>query len=628
MPTETLRGVVGRVRGTLARTTDIPLSDGQLLTRFAADRDEDAFAALVRRLGPMVLRVCRRVTGHCHSAEDAFQAVFLVLARRAAEVSPPERVGPWLYGVACRTAKAARAADRRRARREQPMGSLPDRPGPLPADPSDVGPVLDEEIRRLPPKYRDLLIACELQGRQRRELARSLGIPEGTVASRLSTARRMLGERLARRGVMLSVPALLGASRAAGSVVPPRLLAFAARFGRATPGEVPGVVSALVRQGTRIMGVNQLRAGLACLVAVVAVALGVASVDGQNRDGDPPVPAIPAPGAKTPAARPAPKPAPKPAGPGKLLLWRKGHLTALAPDGTGETRVSEDRKGHMPNSTGAKWSPDGKRFAFMVRPLTPEDQPPGQDAPPGRVYVRGIEENEPGTDLGVDGEWVVWSPDGSSLVVVGFEPGAEGRPGSITNRLVDLKTKETTALKLPDGLEFAVCDWSRDGKHFLAVGAKTGEKDGVGRLYLVPRAGGAPTPLTPAGQAVYEGAVLSPDGRRVLYTADDPERKGVEDRNRKEAHGLFVLDVRDKKPVRVAGQPIDAWIDGYCWSPDGKRMAYLWQKETAVPNDPQKGKTTECNLVVADADGGNAKAVVTETADGYGLILLGGVDWR
>jgi hypothetical protein len=107
MPTDTLSGALARVRGALARGTDLPLSDGQLLARFAADRDGEAFAALVRRHGPMVFGVCRRVTGDFHQAEDATQAVFLVLARRAADISQPDRIGPWLYGVACRTARAA-----------------------------------------------------------------------------------------------------------------------------------------------------------------------------------------------------------------------------------------------------------------------------------------------------------------------------------------------------------------------------------------------------------------------------------------------------------------------------------------------------------------------------------------
>src|SRR3954447_1120101 len=108
------------------RLADGGLTDGQLLARFLDGRDEAAFAALVRRHGPMVLGVCRRVLGHAHDAEDAFQATFLVLARKARSLADPEAVGPWLYGVAYRTALEARAMSRRRRAREKQVRDVPD----------------------------------------------------------------------------------------------------------------------------------------------------------------------------------------------------------------------------------------------------------------------------------------------------------------------------------------------------------------------------------------------------------------------------------------------------------------------------------------------------------------------
>src|SRR5947209_15313884 len=121
-------------------------TDGQLLACFAATRDEASFAALVRRHGPMVLGVCRRVLGHHHDAEDAFQATFLVLARKAATVRPPELVGNWLYGVAYRTALELRGRVARRRAREKPMSATTEPSAPDPNGWADLLPLLDEEL--------------------------------------------------------------------------------------------------------------------------------------------------------------------------------------------------------------------------------------------------------------------------------------------------------------------------------------------------------------------------------------------------------------------------------------------------------------------------------------------------
>src|SRR5262245_24675937 len=179
--------------------------DGQLLAAFLARRDEAAFEALLRRHGPMVWGVCRRMLGNEADAEDAFQATFLVLARKAASVRPHDRVGNWLYGVACRTAMKARVMSAKRRLREGQAG----RAQCARAEPEPIGEELlarlDMELNLLPEIYREPVVLCELEGRGRREVARQLGLPEGTLSSRLAKARKMLARRLALPGGALAV---------------------------------------------------------------------------------------------------------------------------------------------------------------------------------------------------------------------------------------------------------------------------------------------------------------------------------------------------------------------------------------------------------------------------------------
>lgn len=194
-----------------------PRSDGELVTRFVASRDELAFAELLRRHGPTVYGVCRRVVGNSPDADDAFQAVFLVLARKAGNVRPPGMVGHWLYGVAVRTANKARVMNAKRTRREgtpHPPGAAPrTAPGGC-GVPSDTLAVIDAELAALPDMYRAAFVTCELNGRSRSEAARELGWPEGTVAARLAKARELLAARLTKRGVTL------GAGLFAAATVP------------------------------------------------------------------------------------------------------------------------------------------------------------------------------------------------------------------------------------------------------------------------------------------------------------------------------------------------------------------------------------------------------------------------
>jgi RNA polymerase sigma factor (sigma-70 family) len=202
-------------RGTVAG-----LSEGALLERYVAGGDEAAFAALVARHGPMVLGVCRRVLRDERDVEDAFQATFLILVRRAGAIRDGDLVGRWLHGVAHRVAVRARAHSARRFVHEQsvsePIESGAAGPAPCEAERRELAAIVDEEVTRLPSTLRAPVVLCYLEGMSHDEAARRLRWPVGTVRSRMARAREVLRHRLARRGVTAD-----GAALAAALVRPP-----------------------------------------------------------------------------------------------------------------------------------------------------------------------------------------------------------------------------------------------------------------------------------------------------------------------------------------------------------------------------------------------------------------------
>jgi RNA polymerase sigma factor (sigma-70 family) len=288
MATGPLSSVLRQLRTTVLRDGDAP-GDGQLLETFIARRDEAAFAALVRRHGPMVLGVCRRVLGHVQDAEDAFQATFLVLVRKATTVVPRDLLGHWLYGVAYRTALKARALVARRQGRERQVQQMPE-PETLPEDAwTDLQPLLDRELSRLAEKYRVPLVLCELEGKSKKEVARALGLPEGTVSSRLARARQALRRRLTQRGLALSAGALSAALSEAGAAAGVPLPLLLATVKAAVPitgagaaaAAVPAPVAALTEGVLKAMLLTKLKIGATFLLALGALALGVGVMANQ-----------------------------------------------------------------------------------------------------------------------------------------------------------------------------------------------------------------------------------------------------------------------------------------------------------------------------------------------------------
>lgn len=208
MSIEALNGIVSRLRRSAATHLAGERSDGALLSDFIDRRDANAFEELVRRHGPMVLGVCQRLLGSRQDAEDAFQAVFLVLVRKAGSISPRDLVGNWLYGVAHQTAVRVREQNFKRVRRERQVVMMSEPEPRAQSDWSELRTVLDEELSRLPDRYRAVVILCDVEGRTRKDAARHLRCPEGSVSSKLARARAMLAKRLARRGITLSAGAV------------------------------------------------------------------------------------------------------------------------------------------------------------------------------------------------------------------------------------------------------------------------------------------------------------------------------------------------------------------------------------------------------------------------------------
>jgi len=285
MPKEPLGNVLDYIRQIAGAPAGQNLTDQELLHNFTTDRDEAAFAILVQRHGPLVWGVCRRVLRQTQDAEDAFQATFLVLARKAGRIRWQPDMSNWLYAVAWRAAHKAKSNANRRCGREE---QLQDTPGPEAngdSDWRDVRPVLDEELSRLPLKYRAPVVLHYLEGKTYAQAAQVLGWPAGTVSTRLGQARHLLRKRLARRGIGLTAGLLTVelAQNAATATVPPLLLDVtikaAALFAAGQAGTIASTkVVALTEGVLHAMFLSKLKIATAILLAVSLVGSGAGIV--------------------------------------------------------------------------------------------------------------------------------------------------------------------------------------------------------------------------------------------------------------------------------------------------------------------------------------------------------------
>jgi RNA polymerase sigma factor (sigma-70 family) len=465
-----------------------------LLVRFVAAGDEAAFAALVRRHGPMVRGLCQRLLGDGGLADDAFQATFLVLARRAASVRRRESVGSWLYGVARRVARNAQRADARRRRHERraaegrPRRDTPDHGW------AELLAALDEELARLPERARAPLLLCYLEGYTQDEAAHYLGWSVGTLRRRLTWGRDLLRLRLTRRGATLSAGLFAAAlaPRAATAAVPAGLAGETARAAAAfAAGRAPATAAAAFARGALPVGLSRpLTAVALVLLALGAVTAAVGRAYRAAGEG----PAGPRP----PAAR-APEERP---GDGAARVDGRGDPL---PEGA-LVRFGSTRFRSPGGVYSADLSPDGKLLAMhgvdgALRLL---------DTATGRVRLTLRRPYLPGGFS--DGMRVLaFSPDGKSLLVCGTNPidrlGLGPRDTGAVH-LLDVATgKETRRLEGAGG-ETRHLAFSPDGKQ-VAV------SQGGGVTFYDAATGKEQRRVPPAGKWVAWWLAYAPDGRRI-----------------------------------------------------------------------------------------------------------------
>ncbi len=430
------------------------IDDGELLARFAACRDamaEVAFETLVRRHGPMVLRVCRQVLGDAHAAEDAFQATFLILARRAGAIRQPHLLGNWLHGVALRTAREARMRDDRRRRRELVSPRLPaSEPALRTSRPEqeilrrEEFQALHEEVARLPERYRGPVILCDMEGLTHKEAASRLRCPPGTIAVRLMRGRARLRGRLIRRGLAptagllgLLIPAEEGSAAMAAPLVDSTVRA-AMHFAEgpaASGGPVPVRVASLSRCVLRSMSLARSTTALTLFAAAALAlwllassrrevdALSVTRPAGQTApkaEASPPPADRPEPARSTPSPKP---PGPEPLDPARTqIATANPAVPATKPGGS----AAQPAAPTPAIAAAVAKQPPAAVAARRVRPTT-EEQERG-----GRLFAKEWVAGDPGS-RGGDGLGPVYN-DTSCIACHGM--GAPGGAGPESKNVV------------------------------------------------------------------------------------------------------------------------------------------------------------------------------------------------
>ena len=554
MPHPALSASIARVGRAVDSANDSDITDGQLLTRFVRTRDQAAFAELVRRLGPLVLGVCRRVLGDEHLAEDAFQATFVVLARRCADVRSVEGVRGWLYGVAVRTARRARSMSARHRAREALVTTPPERIAETAHSPNtDALHALDEEIAALSGPLRAAVVLCELDGVSRKVAAASLGIPEGTLSSRLAAARTTLARRLRNRGIALSTAGLTAALGQVAQAIVPTSLSLQTVAIATTPGLIPAPVAMLSNGVLRLMLVHKLKsltvvvgliaAGI-CGGLIVAADLPPTKTDGYARldpQGPTASPNLRWDGGNTSILLLA---APVPAlNPPRQLVASSNHTgnwEIYLVDA--DSKETKNLTNHKARDTDPAWSPDGKRIAFVSdRRGQPElwlMAADGSDPQPVSADTAGC-------------SWLRWSPDGNRIAFVAQK---DDKEDIYTTEVATGKVTVLTAEEFSSGEPM----WSPDGKNL--VYSYFQKKTPKWSLFTM-NADGSDKQDVGGPDGGIEGA-WSPSGKRLVFTRLDDE-----------GYRLFTMGATgdNVQSVRTVAAPSAAHFAQ--WSPDEKMLA-------------------------------------------------------
>ncbi len=518
------------------------LPDGQLLDRFAHDRDEAAFELLVRRYGRLVLGVCRRVLADPHTAEDAFQATFLILVHRANALDRRRPIADWLYTVAHRLACRAKANTHRRKQRESDPELARPPAGPPACD--DTSVILHEELNRLPEKHRAPIVLAYLEGRTYEQVSAALGCPVGSVGWRLTQALQLLHNRLTNRGVVMpaaGVGALIAVSAAGGSVPLPLVEATvrtALWFAGSRVADVAvSTAAAELARGT-LGAMTSYKLVAAGLLVAVGLGGGTAWLARSTAMSDPPA-AV----AKSPTAakeKGLPDGAISRMGSSALRHGEAVFFVAYTPDGKHLITAGRDHSVRMWNrETGEEVRAFERAAAKQPAASKPS---PAEMAMPGKV-MRAVGAEDFPITLARDGKTLA---AGRGEVVTVWEV-ATGK--AIRELTAPAVVNELTFT--PDGKSLVACDTGN------AITLWDTASGAVAKSYKLPAAGDGDASLR-------TGVAISPAGTHAVQQfLDGSAANGV----------LRVTDLASGK----SGEDIKLSVGGaqsFAFSPDGKRMAW------------------------------------------------------
>ena len=657
MPAAAMIRVIHFLRHRAVPAGDEP--DADMLRRFVGAGEGAAFAGLVRRHGAMVLGVCRRVLNDVHDAEDAFQATFLVLARKAGSVRKPDALASWLYGVAYRVALKTRTAATVRHRAAALPPDLASSLDPVAeAAWHELRPLLDEELNRLPEKYRAPLVLCYLEGKTNEEAARLLGWTKGTVSGRLARARDLLRPRLARRGVALwsgGMTVLLAQAAAPASAA---LVDTTVRAG--LPGAASGPAAALAEGVIKAMFLTQVKTWTAVVAALGLVTAGAGALWRQARADEPARPAV-----NRERERPEQDRAPKDR-PGVLFTVPEdpkadaGEMQKL--QGTWQA-VALERNGEKLSAEAAKrfriviqkdtitFNPDAAPRSATFR-LGPTSKPKAIWLTPSgtteKETVRGIYSLEDGRlQLCVDNDQGKTIPTefatkpASGLMLLVLERATEARKSE------EPKAVEGTALATlmgsgapvravafsPDGRAVAACAkdgriycweaktgkllhkvegnrwrslaFSPDAKLIAAVGSRPQQQGEVGTVHVVDAITGKILFTLKEEGGSSDAVAFSPDGRHLATAGSD---------------GTMQIYDLPRGARRLVWHGHNGAISALAFSPDGKTLASGGADHSVKLWDSETGKEVRVFTGTAEVTGvafsRNGKLILAGSQDG------------